>query len=276
MAITLQTNVASLSAQRHLSRTQDALSQNIGRLSSGLRINRAADDAAGLAIGSKLTAHVRGLAQAQRNANDAVSMIQTAEGGLNEITGLLTRMRELAVQAATEGTLGATERGYLDDEFQSLEAEIDRIVAVTDYNGQALIDGSLSAGADFQVGIFNTADDRISVSIGAADAATLGIDTLDLTTAANAQTALSSLDTAIQTVSGVRGDLGAAQNRIDVTISNLGSMRENLSAANSRIMDVDVAEETAAMTRNQILMQAGVAVLAQANQLPSVALSLLG
>ncbi len=277
MAISLMTNPASLGAQRYLAKTQDSLAQNIGRLSSGMRINRAADDAAGLAISSKLSAHIRGLSQAARNANDAVSMVQTAEGGLSEINGMLARMRELAVQAANEGTLGADERLALDNEYQALADEIDRISAVTEYNGAKLLDGSLAAGVGFQVGIFNTADDLITVdAFEDADTTALAVDTTDVTTAATARTALDALDAAITDVASRRGDLGAAQNRVTVTISNLGSMLENLSAANSRIMDVDVAEETAAFTRNQILMQAGVSVLAQANQLPSVALSLIG
>ena len=275
MAISLMTNVASLGAQHNLSKTQDRLQQNVGRLSSGMRINRAADDAAGLGISSKLSAHIRGMTQAERNANDGVSMIQVAEGGLAEIHGLLSRMRELSVQAANDGTLGAAERGYIDDEFQALSDEITRISNVTEYNGQKLLDGSISA-TEFQVGIFDTADDRIDVTIADVDAAGLGVSTLDLTSAANAQAALSDLDTAIDTVSAARGDLGAVQNRLVVTISNLGDAKENLSASNSRILDVDIAEETASFTRNQILSQAGVSVLAQANQLPSSALSLLG
>jgi len=275
MSLSIMTNVASLSAQRNLNKTQSALSGNIQRLSSGLRINGASDDAAGLAISSKLSAQIRGMSQASRNANDGVSVIQTAEGALNEVNGLLSRMRELAVQSSSEGSLGSTERGYLDNEYQSLEAEIDRISNVTEYNGQKLINGNLSAGANFQVGIFNSANDRINVSVSAVSSTSLGTSATSLTTAANAQTALTALDTAIGTISTARGGLGAAQNRLSVTISNLASWHENLSAANSRIRDVDVAEETSALSRNQILMQAGTAVLAQANQMPSVALSLL-
>ncbi len=277
MAISLMTNAASLGAQHYLAKTQDALTQNVGRLSSGLRINRAADDAAGLAISSKLTAQIRGLTQAARNSNDAVSMIQVAEGSLGEVNGMLARMRELGVQASNEGTLGTSERAALDLEYQALADEIDRISASTEYNGAKLLDGSLSAGVNFQVGNFDTANDRISVTAFSGSSTTnLALNTTSLTTAANARTALGALDTAIGSVAANRGQLGAAQNRVAVTISNLGSVLENLSAANSRILDVDVAEETAKMTRNQILMQAGVAVLAQANQLPSVALSLIG
>jgi flagellin len=276
MALSVVTNVASLGAQRSLSKTQDRLEMNIKRLSSGLRVNSAADDAAGLAIGSKLNAQIRGLSQASRNANDAVSVIQTAEGGLAEIDGLLTRMRELGVQAANGGALGSSERTHLDNEYDALMGEIDRIVATTKFNGQALIDGTLSAGTSFQVGAFNTSNDRISVAIDDAGSASLGIDATDLTTVTTAQSAVSLLDTAIESVATSRAALGAAQNRITVTISGLGSMRENLTAAKSRIMDVDVAEETAALARNQILAQAGAAVLSQANALPQMALSLLG
>lgn len=275
MSMSIMTNVASLGAQRNLAKTQDNLSANVQRLSSGLRINSAADDAAGLAISTKLSAQISGIGQAERNANDGISVIQTAEGALNEVNGLLTRMRDLAVQSSSSGSLGSTERGYLDNEFQSLKNEIDRISNVTEYNGQKLIDGSLSAGASFQVGIFNTANDRINVSVDAANANSLGVSGSNVTTAAGAQTALSALDTAISRVSTSRGNLGAAQNRLSTTISNLKSWNENLSAANSRIMDVDVAQETSKYTQNQILVQAGVSVLAQANQMPSVALSLL-
>lgn len=277
MALSIMTNVSSLGAQRNLTKTQDRMTQNVGRLSSGLRINRAGDDAAGLAIASRLSSHVRGLSQAQRNANDAVSMIQTAEGGLGEMNSMLSRMRELAVQAANGGTLGTAERGSLNDEYQALMTEINRISDVTEYNGAKLLDGSLSAGVDFQVGMRNTGNDRISTTAFVdSDATALAIGTTNLNLATSAQAAITAVDTAIDSVSNMRGDLGAIQNRLSVTISNLGSMHENMSAAHSRIMDADIAEETAAMTRNQILMQAGVSVLAQANQMPSMALSLLG
>ena len=275
MSLSIMTNVASLGAQRNLAKTTANLQANVARLSSGLRINSAADDAAGLAISTKLSAQISGMDQASRNANDGISVVQTAEGALNEVNGLLSRMRDLAVQASSAGSLGSTERGYLDNEFQSCSAEIDRIAGVTEYNGQKLIDGSLSAGASFQVGIFNTNNDRIDVKVDGVDSTKLGVKTEDVKTATNAQKALDKIDTAISKVSTARGNLGAVQNRLSVTITNLASWHENLSAANSRIMDVDVAQETSAYTRNQILSQAGVAVLAQANQMPSVALSLL-
>lgn len=283
MTITINTNIASLNAQRNLGKTQTLLHGNLGRLSTGLRINTAADDAAGLAISENLKAQIRSLAQAQRNALDGVSLLQTAEGALNEVSGILTRMRELATQAAN-GTLGTAERGFLDQEFQALSNEIDRIAEVTEFNGTQLLDGTASAGMDFQVGINSTSNDSFTVSIAdmhanQIGATSTGADTIDdvaVTAISSAQAALAVIDQAISDISSERADLGAFQNRINVTIANLGTARENLSAANSRIRDVDVASETAALTRNTILMQAGVSVLAQANQIPAVALSLLG
>jgi len=279
MAITINTNVASLNAQRNLGTTQMQLQGNLGRLSTGLRINTAADDAAGLAISEKLKAQIRGLAQAERNANDGVSLLQTAEGAMNEVSGIMSRMRELAVQSAT-GTVGDAERVFLNNEFQALSDEIDRIADVTEFNGTLLLDGS-SSNLTFQVGINATSQDRLSVGIDDLHADQLGgtssnISTQNLSSVSAAQASLAVIDQAISDISASRGELGAFQNRLNVTIANLGSARENLSAANSRIRDVDVASETAAMTRNNILMQAGVSVLAQANQMPSVALSLLG
>lgn len=274
--ISVVTNISSLRAQRNLNKTSNALTQNINRLSSGLRINRAGDDAAGSAISSQLTAYEQGLKQASRNSNDGISVIQTAEGALQEMTGIVQRMRELSVQAANEGTMDTTERGYLDQEFQLLESELDRIVNVTEYNGQKLVDGSISTGVSFQVGMKNTGNDRISVSIANTNSTQLGLNDEGLSTAAGAQKAIAALDTALQTINTERGTLGATQNRLEMTLSNLAVMHENMAAGNSRIKDVDVAEETAAMSRNQILSQAGTSVLAQANQLPQSALSLIG
>lgn len=279
MAITINTNVASLNAQRNLGTTQQALSGNLGRLSTGLRINTAADDAAGLAISEKLKSQIRSMSQAERNANDGVSLLQTAEGAMNETSGIMSRMRELAVQSAN-GTLGDTERGFLNDEFAALSSEIDRIADVTEFNGQNLLDGSASS-LSLQVGINASSSDTLTVTIDDLHADQLGsgsstIADVDISSVSGAQAALGVIDDAISDISASRAGLGAVQNRLNVTISNLGSARENLSAANSRIRDVDVASETAALTRNSILMQAGVSVLAQANQMPSVALSLLG
>ncbi len=274
MAISVNTNPTSLNAQRNLGQTQRALGGNLSRLSSGLRINQASDDAAGLGISERLKSQIRGLSQASRNANDGVSMIQVAEGAMNEQAGILTRLRELAVQSSN-GTLGAAERGFIDAESAELLGELDRISTVTEFNGVNML-GADAGAISMQVGIHGTADDRIDVTFDATDSATLGVDAIDLTTAGGAQAALATIDTAIDTLSTSRATIGASQNRLHVTMNNLSVAHENLSAANSRIRDVDVAEETAAMTRNQILSQAGVAVLAQANQLPSSALSLLG
>ncbi len=280
MGLVINTNVQSINAQRNLISTQDTLSTSLARLSSGMRITAAKDDAAGLAISEKLRAQIRGLAQAERNANDGISLVQTAEGALNEVSGALIRMRELAVQAAS-GTLGNEERGYLNDEFDALIAEIDRIADVTEFNGTALLDGSASAGISFQVGLDDVSADTISASIVDTHASAIGTSSANLnaqsiSSATGAGDSLAVIDAAIQDISGVRGDLGAAQNRLSITVNNLATQRENLSAANSRIRDVDVASETVNMTRSQILMQAGVAVLAQANQLPAMALSLIG
>jgi len=280
MAISIVTNPASLNAQRNLNKTQGTMGRSLARLSSGLRINGASDDAAGLAISEKLKSQTRSIAQAERNANDAVSMLQTAEGAMNETSGLLIRMRELSVQSAND-TVGSTERSFIQSELSDLRDEVNRIAEVTEFNGTKLIDGTASS-VTFQVGIQNTTNDRISVSVNDMHATALGtgattrLSGLDISTITGAQTALDVLDAAITDVSAGRAEIGAVQNRLQVTIANLGTARENLSAANSRIRDVDVASESAELTKNNILMQAGVSVLAQANQQPSLALSLLG
>ena len=275
MALSMNTNATSLNAQRNLNNAQTHLSQNLAKLSSGLRINQASDDAAGLGISEKMRAQVRGLAQASRNANDGVSMIQVAEGAMNEQAGILTRLRELAVQSAN-GTLGATERGFISTESTEAVAELDRISAVTDFNGVKML-GANAGTQTMQVGTSSSANDRIDITFAQTDSATLfGGATIDLSTAATARTALDDIDTAISALSTSRASVGASQNRLVVTMNNLSVARENIAASESRIRDVDVAEETAAMTRNQILSQAGVSVLAQANQLPSAARKLLG
>jgi flagellin len=278
MALSVLTNVASLNAQRNLSETQSALAASIGRLSSGMRINRAADDAAGLGISENLKADLRSLAQAQRNANDGVSMSQVAEGAMNDMAGIVTRMRELSVQSANQ-TLGATERGYIQTEFTQLRSEINRISSVTEFNGQKLIDGSASTGLTFQVGKENTANDRLSMSITKLNASTLGstlkVGAATLSTVTGARAAIGVFDKAIEQLSTARSKVGAVQNRMVVTISSLSVAQENLAAANSRIRDVDVAAESSTLTKSQILSQAGMAVLGQANQLPQAALSLL-
>lgn len=279
MTISVLTNTSSMNAQRNLASTQTALSASIGRLSSGMRINSAGDDAAGLGISENLKANIRSLGQAQRNANDGVSMTQVAEGAMDDMQGIVSRMRELSVQSANS-TLGTEERGYIQTEFKELRNEINRISAVTNFNGQKLVDGSASAGLSFQVGIKNSANDRIAMSITKLTTSTLGSTSLHLasatlSTVTGARNAMGAFDKAIQQLSSARAKVGATQNRMTITIANLASTQEHLSAANSRIRDVDVASETAAMTKSQILSQAGLAVLAQANQLPQSALSLL-
>jgi flagellin len=275
MALFINTNPSSLSAQSNLSKTQMAQSQNFQRLSSGLRINSAKDDASGLAISESLKAQTRSTSVAERNANNAVSMASTAEGALGSIGGILTRMRELAVQGSN-GDLGASDRGYLDTEFQSLRDEITRVSDSTLFNGKALLSGA-STTITFQVGINNTSSDRIDVTFGGVDLAALGINAASVSgaTATNSQASITSIDGAISAVSSRRASFGASMNRLDTTVSNLQSMRTNMSAANSRIADVDIAEETASMARNSVLSQAAVSILAQANQAPQLALSLL-
>jgi len=272
MGLRVNTNVASLTAQRNLAAVTGRLQGNYARLSSGLRIATASDDAAGLGISERMRSQIRSYAVAGRNAQDGVSLTQTAEGSLQEVSNNLTRMRELAVQAAN-GTLTTTDRATIDAEFQELVAEIDRVAGDASFNGLNLLDGS-TASIDLQVG--TDAGDTITVNMVDATAATLGVDALDVTSAANASAALTAIDTAIDSVSTGRGTLGAAQNRLNSAIASIANTRENLSAAESRIRDVDVAAETADLTRNTILQQAAVSVLAQANVQPQLALNLLG
>jgi flagellin len=267
--ITINTNVAAINAQRNLSQTQARLEGNYGRLSTGYRINRSADDAAGLAISERFKSQIRSLAQAERNASDGISLTQTAEGAMNEMTGVLIRLRELAVQSAN-GTLGSTERQYLDDERLALTNEITRIANSTRFNGQSLLTGGFASGVSLQVGLGGTLGasgfDTVDVTIASTTATDLGVSGLSFTTQSAAQASLADLDDAINALSTRRAALGAVQNRLQVAIANLGSARENISAANSRIRDVDVAMETSEMTRNNILAQSGVSVLAQANR----------
>jgi flagellin len=281
MALSILTNTASLDAQRNLSKTTASLQANYAKLSSGQRINTAADDAAGLAISDRMTSQIDSMGQAERNANDGTSLLQTAEGAMSQNSGILDRMRELAMQSSN-GTLSTTDRDALQTEFGKMRDELDRIANVTEFNGTKLLDGS-NASFKFQVGIGNSANDTIQSDMVSMTAANYGKDGLDLTALsidgaagqAGAQSTLDTLDKAIAATSSARADIGATENRLTVTVSNLQSANQNLSAANSRIRDVDVAEETAAMTRNNVLSQAGMAVLAQANQLPSAALTLL-
>jgi flagellin len=276
MALSIRTNIASLNAQKNLQQTEGMLNSSLSKLSSGFRITKAGDDAAGLGISSNLNAQIRSYNQAARNASDAISVIQTAEGSLNETTNILTRLRELAMQSASSG-VGNTERGYIQNEVTQLVSEIARIAESSEYNGVKLIDGNITT-LTFQVGIRNATDtsDRISVNTVDATTTKLGVDTIELTGAASSQTALGTIDIAIESISAARATLGAAGNRFNAVNNTIRTASENLSAAHSRIKDVDVAEETSAMSRAQILAQAGVSVLAQANQLPQMAMKLLG
>lgn len=274
--MSLQTNVSALRAQNSLGKTQQTMTKSLQRLSSGFRINNAQDDAAGLAISENLRADIRSLHQAIRNGNDGLSVINVAEGAMNEVGNILVRMRELSVQSASD-TLGSTERGYIDQEFTQLRSEIDRIVSSTEFNGQKLIDGTISsAGLDFQIGTENDSASRLNVKLNDVDAQALSLTAVSLDTKSNAQSAMSSIDSAISSLSTQRAKLGAYANRINSTVSNLNVSVENLTAANSRIRDVDVASETASFARSQVLVQAGVSMLAQANAAPQVAMRLLG
>ncbi len=271
MGLRVNTNVPSLTAQRNLAAVTGRLQGNFARLSSGLRIATAADDAAGLGVSERMRSQIRSYAVAGRNAQDGISLAQTAEGAMGEISNNLTRMRELAVQSAN-GTLTTTDRATLDTEFQALITEIGRVASDTTFNGVNLLDGSTSS-LDIQVGI--DSGDTISVSLSSATTSALGIGSLSVTSTTNASAALATIDTAINTVSTNRGALGAAQNRLNSVVASIANSRENLSAAESRIRDVDVASETADLTRNSILQQAATSVLAQANVQPQLALSLL-
>lgn len=276
MGLRINTNTAALNAQRNLYGTKLALDKSLEKLSSGYRINRAGDDAAGLAISESLRGQIRGLKQAHRNAQDGVSMIQVAEGGLQEISNILIRLRELGVQAASD-TVGPIERQLLNVEYQQLLDEVDRISDSTEFNGTPLLSGT-GAILDFQVGTRNDPNiDRLSFDASKADAnsAALGVNLTTVADKASAQNSLASVDEAIVAVSAMRADFGAMQNRLGSTINNIAISLENMAAANSRIRDVDIAEETAEMTKQNILMSAGTSVLAQANNTAKSALSLL-
>jgi len=277
MALVINTNIASLSAQRNLATNNAQLGTSVQRLSSGLRINSAKDDAAGLSISEKLRSQIRSISVAIRNSQDGISMAQTTEGGLAEMGNILGRMRELAEQAAN-GTLGDTERLTLDKEYQQLKTEIDRISNATEFNGAKLLDGSMSAsGVTLQVGFQNVAaNDRITFFSGMAAVNTTALSLMaDISTVGAAQSNLDMVTSAIGTVAAARGELGAVMSRLDSTISNLRVTSENLSAADSAIRDADFAYEAAQFTRNQILVQAANAMVAQANVLPQAALQLL-
>lgn len=277
MGMRISTNVSAMTAHRSLVFSQREIQKTNAQLASGSRITKSADDAAGLAISENLKSQIRSYGQAGRNANDGISLIQTAEGGMNEISNILTRLRELGIQAASD-TVSDVERGFVNKEVQLLKEEVQRIASTTRFGSQKLIDGS-GANFDFQVGINNVeVEDRISYNSGDTNVSlsNLALDSIDYSDKAGAQEALDMLDQAQTQVSGYRAGLGALQNRLQSTIDNVAVMQENISAANSRIRDTDVALSSSEFTKNNILLQAGTATLAQANQVPGLALKLIG
>lgn len=276
MGLRVTTNLASISAQRSMASSQREINKSFSQLSSGSRITKAADDAAGLSISETLKSTIRGYNQAQRNANDGISMVQVSEGGLSEISNILTRMRELGVQAASD-TVGEDERGFINKEVQQLKSEMQRIAKTTRWGSNTLLDGSGSEYS-FQIDINNDDfNDRIGFDASQQDAtvSTLGVDGFDFSNKDEAREALEVLETAQRTVNGYRANLGAVQNRLISTSENLGAAVENFSSANSRIRDTDVAQSSAELARNNILLQASVSVLSQANQQPQSALRLI-
>lgn len=273
MSISVLTNTAAIAAQRNLNMSQTKLQDSLSKLSSGKRINSAADDSAGLAISQRMEAQSASLQQASRNSQDGISMTQTADSAMGQVAGLLINMRELSVQAAN-GTNGASDVASIQASFAADRSEIDRISAVTNFNGTNLLDGTLNV--NLQVGTGTTANDTIAVKQATAISSTgMGLGALDLTAVGGAAAAMTAIDSAVNTVSDARGALGAIQNRLNVTINNLSTAYQSTAAAHSRIADVDFATETTNMTQSQVLQQAGVTVLSQANQLPSTAVTLL-
>ncbi len=275
MALTVNTNLASMNTVAKVNRTNQGLQKTLGRISSGLRINSAADDAAGLGVAENLDAASRSLRQAMRNTNDGISVVQTAEGAANEVANIIKRMRELAVQSASE-TLDNGERAYIQDEFVQLSEEVDRIANVTEFNGRKLSNGSLPT-IGVQVGINNTADDQIVLTLGDLTATTLGVDTgaIDLSTSTLASAALPGLDAALDTVNSYRSGFGAVQNRMESSLRNLENADQNLSAAQSQIRDADFAKEASEMAKYNVMQQAGVAALTQAKNINQSAAQLL-
>lgn len=273
MALIINNNPASIAAQRNLSVNTGGLQRSVERLSSGLRITRAADDAAGLGLSESLRAQVRSINQATRNASDGISLTQIADGAAATIGSLLSRMRELSSQSAS-GTVGSTERSYIDQEFVALRSEIDRIAQTTEFNGQALTSGS-SITFSVQIGFRSGSGNTLSLDLNDISLSSLSMSSVNVSTSAAAQSALGNIDNAISAVATARAEYGSLQNRFEATISNLQITSENLTAAESRIRDADVAYETSQFTKNQILVQTGISVLAQANTLPQQALALL-
>jgi flagellin len=278
MSLVIQTNSASINAQRNMMSTGRNLNSSIQRLSSGLKVNSTSDDAAGMAVTTGLRAQIRGFEQAAENANDGIAILQTTEGSYNSISDILIRMRELAVQSAND-SLTNKERAYLSTEFEDLTGELTRISDVAEYNGQKLLDGTAGDGSGnmvFQVGTRNTVNDQITINLGSQSAATLGVDVLDVLTLGTAQTAIDGIDTALDTLATDRATLGSKINEMTAAVDNLAVTVENLSTAKSQIQDADISRESAAFTKNNVLMQSGVAMLSQANSVPQMALKLIG
>ena len=285
MAVRIFNNIPSITAQRILGVNNDRLALSVERISSGIRINRAADDAAGLAISEGLRSDIRALRQAVRNASDGISLLNVTEGALNEQSGILIRLRELASQAAT-GTVGSTERQTIQLEFSALRSELDRITATTEFNGAKLINGNLASGVAInshtliQIGIDSSANSRIDlntqINLASIDSTNLMIHNLSVTASSEALTALDKINEAIGSITESRGKVGAVQNRLTRSIANLSVSVENLTAAESSIRDADIAEEVAELTRNQILVQTATAMVGQANLIPQSVLQLLG
>jgi len=275
MGLRIQTNIASINAQRNLRQNGVGLNQAMERLSGGFRINKSMDDTAGLAISETIKSNLRGMGQAQRNAQDGISFVQVAEGGLNETSNILVRLRELSVQAASD-TVGERERGFIDVEVQQLKQEVDRISKTTEFSGMKLLDGSADM-LEFQVGSKGTEDNRITYNAGEANATAdnIGISGLSVASKDGARSSLEAIDGGLAKVSTMRANFGAIQSRMSSTINNIEVYRENLSSANSRIRDADMAEESANLAKTAILQQAGVATLAQANQTTALALKLI-
>ncbi|MSQ01929.1 MAG: flagellin FliC [Myxococcales bacterium] len=273
MALTVNTNPAAMRAMTQLAKSGRALSGSYARIASGLRISKAADDAAGLAVAENLKIAAKSAKVASRNTADGISMIAVAEGASSEVGNIIGRMRELAVQSASE-TLDDDERAYIQDEFTALSEEVDRIAAVTEFNGKVLTDATVATVA-VQVGIHSTANDQIDITLGDLRTSTLGVDAVSLSSVSAAGTALGLIDTAIETVNGYRSDYGAAENRLNSALNNLEIFGENTMAAESQIRDADFGYETSELTKNQILTQAGVAILAQAKTMNQGALQLL-
>ena len=274
MALIVNHNIASITAQRNLGISTSQLQGSVARLSSGLRITKASDDAAGLGVSETLRAQIRSINQAVRNSNDGISLLQIADGGAENIGNLLGRLRELATQSAS-GILGSNERSFLDQEFVALRSEIDRISAVTEFNGVKLLSGTDNDSLSLQIGFRSSANDTLTLSLKDLTTADLTSSTVNVSTSANALSALSNIDSAISAVASARANVGSLQNRIDAAVLNLGVAHENITAAESRIRDADIAFETSQFVRNQILVAAGMSILAQANTLPQQALTLL-